>query len=301
MLKSLMARYYQATYQNLLQGILSGHLLHVDETEVKLQTGKGYVWVFTNLEAVVYMYKPTREGDFLRDLLKDFHGVLVSDFYAAYDSINCAQQKCLIHLMRDMNQELLNNPYDEELQSITRPFGALLMAIVTTVDAHGLKRCYLNKHKHEVAGYFHLLSKRCFQSEPAESLRKRLTKCQDKLFTFIDHDGVPWNNNNAENAVKQFAYYREETPGSLKEAGLTDYLVLLSICQTCRYKGVSFLKFLVSREQNVDAFREGRPPRRAPRIEIYPKGFIPPNLVNLHGGKSAQEREEASESHQQEM
>ena len=33
-------------------------------------------------------------------------------------------------------------------------------------------------------------------------------KCRDKLFTFIKYDGVPWNNNNAENAIKRFAYYR---------------------------------------------------------------------------------------------
>ena len=74
MFKSLMARYYKSTYQKLLTKILSGPLLHVDETEVKLQTGKGYVWVFTNLEEVVYMYRPTREGEFLRDLLKSFRG-----------------------------------------------------------------------------------------------------------------------------------------------------------------------------------------------------------------------------------
>jgi Transposase IS66 family len=41
-------------------------------------------------------------------LLKNFHGVLVSDFYSAYDTIGCPQQKCLIHLIRDINQELLN-------------------------------------------------------------------------------------------------------------------------------------------------------------------------------------------------
>ena len=128
MFKSLMARYYRPTYQRLLDKILSGDVLHVDETEVKLRTGKGYVWVFTNLEEVVFMYRPTREGDFLQELLKDFHGVLVSDFYAAYDSLDCPQQKCLIHLMRDMNQELLNNPFDEELQSVTGPFGILLRA-----------------------------------------------------------------------------------------------------------------------------------------------------------------------------
>src|SRR5437868_2137542 len=114
--------------------------------------------------------------------------------------------------MRDMNRELLNNPYDEELRSITLPFGAMLRAIVATADEHRLKRRYLNKHKEDVDGYFRLLSERRFQSEAAEALRKRLSWCQGKLFTFIDHDGVPWNNNNAEHAVKQFAYYREQTP-----------------------------------------------------------------------------------------
>ena len=46
-----------------------------------------------NLEEVVYYYTETREGDFLQELLREFRGVLVSDFYAAYDSINCPQQK----------------------------------------------------------------------------------------------------------------------------------------------------------------------------------------------------------------
>jgi hypothetical protein len=143
MFKSLMASYYQATHQRLLEKIINGALLHVDETEVQLQTGKGYVWVFTNLEEVMYMYRPTREGDFLREMLKGFHGVLVSDFYGAYDGIDCPQQKCLIHLMRDINQELLNNPFDEELKSITLLFGILLRKIITTVDEYGLKRKYL--------------------------------------------------------------------------------------------------------------------------------------------------------------
>jgi hypothetical protein len=87
---------------------------------------------------------------------------------------------------------------------------------------------------------------------------------------------VSWNNNNAENAIKRFAYYREDTIGVLTEAGLADYLVLLSLFQTCRYKGVSFYKFLLSREQDIDAFRRTkRPVRQAPAIEVYPPGFVP--------------------------
>jgi predicted RecB family nuclease len=266
--KDLTASYYQGTYRGLLDKILAGGLLHVDETEVTLHSGKGYVWVFTNLEEVVFMYRPTREGDFLKELLKDFRGVLVSDFYAAYDSIESPQQKCLIHLMRDINEELLRNPFDEELQSITRPFGTLLRDIVTTVDQHGLKRRHLERHNPEVEEFFRNLGEQHFQSEAAQSLRTRLNKNREKLFTFIHHDGVPWNNNNAENAIKRFAYYREDTVGIMKESGLTSYLVLLSICHTCRYKGVSFLKYLLSRERDVDVFCKGKQRKREAMIEM---------------------------------
>jgi hypothetical protein len=41
---------------------------------------------------------------------------------------------------------------------------------------------------------------------------------------------------------------------------------------------VSFLKFLLSRERDLDAFgTPGRARRRRPEIEVYPKGFVPPH------------------------
>jgi hypothetical protein len=228
------------------------------------------------------MYRPTREGKFLQDMLRDFKGVLVSDFYAAYDSLGCPQQKCLIHLIRDMNQELLNNPYDLEFQSVTKPFSSLLRSIVATVDEHGLKRRHLKRHTAEVAEFFQTLSAQSFRSEAAQSLQERMIRNQDKLFTFIQHDGVPWNNNNAENAIKRFAYYRENTVGVMTEKGLNDYLLLLSIYQTCRFKGISFFKFLLSRVLDINEFSEGKRIRKRRRdLELYPSGFVPAHLVRF--------------------
>jgi hypothetical protein len=126
-----------------------------------------------------------------------------------------------------------------------------------------------------VDSFFNGLAKRAFRSDAAEALRKRLLKYRDKLFTFIEHDGVPWNNNNAENAIKQFAYYREDAKGIVTELGLCNHLVLLSIYQTCRYKRVSFLKFLASGLPDLDAFRERK--RSSPgkfTLETYPEGFV---------------------------
>ncbi len=56
----------------------------------------------------------------MQTAMKDFKGVLVSDFYSAYDSMDCPQQKCLIHLMRDLNDDMLKNPYNDDLRQIVQ-------------------------------------------------------------------------------------------------------------------------------------------------------------------------------------
>jgi hypothetical protein len=268
------ARRYRAAYKRILDRIGGGELVHADETHVNLQKGKGYVWALTNLEDVAYIYRPNREADFLHGLLRGFKGVLVSDFYTGYDSLPCDQQKCLIHLIRDINGDMMSNPYDEEFKSLAGELGELLRSIVGTIDRYGLKRRHLHKHKAEVTRFFRALESRVYGSELALGYQKRLLKYEGKLFTFLDHDGVPWNNNNAEHAVKAFAYYRRISDGQVREGPLSDYLVLLSVYQTCKYRGVSFLKFLLSGEADVDAYCQGRRRKKCPaRLEVYPKGF----------------------------
>src|SRR5206468_7371513 len=86
-IKILMASRYRQTLKGILARIVAGGLVHIDETEVKLRKSKGYVWVLTSMEDVVYIYRPNREADFLHDLLRDSKTVLVSDFYPRYDTL----------------------------------------------------------------------------------------------------------------------------------------------------------------------------------------------------------------------
>jgi len=216
------------------------------------------VWVFTNTKEVVFAYAESREGSVLKELLGDFQGVLVSDFYAAYDGIDCPQQKCLVHLMRDMNDDLLANPFDEEFKGLARAFSGLLRAMVETIDAHGLRKWYLRKHKAAVDKFYDDVFGRAYQSEAASKLQKRLEKNRDKLFTFLSYDGVSWHNNNAEHAIKHFAVYRRAQYGLSTAESIRQYLVLLSIFQTCKYRDISFLKFLLSKETDVGRCRTAR-------------------------------------------
>ena len=108
--KYLLSQYYRTTYSKSFHYILSGNIIHADETHINFQKGKGYVWVLANMENVIYVYRPTQGRELASRFTRDFKGVLITDFYSAYDSIDCEQQKCLVHLIRDMNDDLRSNP-----------------------------------------------------------------------------------------------------------------------------------------------------------------------------------------------
>ena len=253
-MKTRTADYYKETKQQILERIVHSDLVHADETRANIKGKAAFVWVLATFHEVFYFFSDTREGEIAQKLLAGFKGVLVSDFYTAYDSIGCPQQKCLIHLMRDLNDEILNNPFDEQLKQIVIDFGDLLKPIIEPVERHGLKKYFLKKHLRRVDRFYRDLELFDYQSEAALKCKDRFERNRDKLFTFLNYDGVPWNNNNAEHAVKAFAGLRDVIAGSSTEKGTDEYLTLLSICQTCKYSGLDFLDFLRSGEKDIDRF-----------------------------------------------
>jgi hypothetical protein len=259
------------TKRKILNRIIHGNVIHADETRANIKGHLAYVWVLTNLREVVYIIAESREGETVQELLKNFKGVLVSDFYAAYDAIACPQQKCLIHLMRDLNEEILNNPFDVEMKSIAVGFAGLLKPMVETIDRRGLKKYFLRKHSTDVNRSYQFLNASDFKSEAASKCKQRFEKNRDKLFTFLRYDDVPWNNNNAEHAIKAFARLRDVISGTSTKKGVDVYLTLLSVAQTCEYQGLDFLSFLRSEEKDVETYSCNR--RRHPRRQNFGFGI----------------------------
>lgn len=254
--KSQYAKRYTCTVDKIKDVLFEGTVLHVDETKVSIKGVPGYVWILTNFDTVLYLYRVTRETDFLKEMLQDFKGIVVSDFYPGYDELPCLQQKCLIHLIRDFNDDLFVNQLDEELKEVASNFGILLRKIVGTIDTYGLKHRHLNKHKKDVEIFYTRHIEKEYESELAVKYQKRFKRYKKSLFTFLNHDSIPWNNNNAEHAVKPFAAKRRTVNGLFTEISIADYLVLLSIQQTCEYRGIKFLDFLRSGEMSIEAYWE---------------------------------------------
>jgi hypothetical protein len=191
-------------------------------------------------------------------MLAPFRGVLVSDFYTGYDYLPCEQQKCLVHLVRDIDDDLLRNPLDQELKRLAEAFGTLLRAIVSTIDRFGLRCRHLKKHKREVNRFMEDEVAKELTSELATKYAKRFKKYSSRMFTFLDHNGVPWNNNNAEHAIKRFAKYRRDNDGRFSEKTVKEYLILSSVFETCEFNNVNVLKFLLSKERTVESLTRAR-------------------------------------------
>src|SRR5205085_532217 len=60
---------YRSTYNGIVRELCAGNLLHVDETKINTKGQDGVVWVFASMTNVIYMYRDTREGAFLKDML----------------------------------------------------------------------------------------------------------------------------------------------------------------------------------------------------------------------------------------
>ena len=252
--KEIVAKRYKNTYKEIISNMCASSLIHVDETMAKIKGIDGYVWVFANHESVYYEFRETREPDFLKELLKDFKGVLISDFYTGYDSVECRQQKCLVHLIRDLNEDFLKHQLDLELKNIVIQFGNLLRNIIESIDKYGLKKMHLNKHKKDVEKFYTKVISINFESELAMSYQKRFLKYREKLFLFLEYDSIPWNNNNAEHAIKPFAKWRKKISKCLTKQNIENHLILLSILQTCKYHGINFFEFLKSGKMSIFDF-----------------------------------------------
>jgi hypothetical protein len=191
----------------------------------------------------------------MHELLVGYTGVLCTDFYSGYDSVNCVQQKCWAHLIRDLNDDLRKFPFDAELEKFVSVVRDLIVPIFEAVEKYGLKKRNLHKFKKDVDRFYdQQIDNKKYRSSLMNTYQKRFSKYRDKLFVFMERDGVPWNNNMAERALRHIAVQRKIS-GSFGKDGILRYLLLLGVTQSCRFQNKSLLQFLLSREEDIDLFK----------------------------------------------
>ncbi|NEX23320.1 TM0106 family RecB-like putative nuclease [Thiorhodococcus mannitoliphagus] len=246
--------FYTETEQALTQKILSSSFIHADETKISIQGVEQFVWVFSDGKHVVFKLTPTREARIVHEFLGEYSGTLISDFYPGYDSVKCKQQKCWVHLIRDLNDDLWVSPFDIEFEKFVLEVKNLIVPILETVDKYGAKTKRLSKFTSIIEKFYEETINKTYSSDITPKYQKRFLRYRNSLFAFIMEDDLPWNNNAGERAIRHLAVQRKIS-GAFFESMTPQYLLLLGLMQTCRFQNKSLLKFLLSKEKDIDEFK----------------------------------------------
>lgn len=200
------------------------------------------------------MLTKTRDSFIAKDLLEGYKGILISDFYAGYDSFDCMQQKCWVHLIRDINNDLWKNPLDNEYEEFVNSVRNVIIPIIQSTYRFGLKKYHLIKHQGMIDRFYKKhIDNLHYTSDLCLKYQKRFKRYRESLFTFIKYDGVSWHNNAAENRVRHICVQRKIS-GSFGGDQFPHYLRMVGVMQTCQLQNKSFLDFLISNEISIDRF-----------------------------------------------
>jgi transposase len=100
-----------AWYEQIGEQAKSSAVLHADETGWRVNGQRSWLWCFANDRNCYYMIEYCRGSPTLQKFFSEaFEGVLITDFWAAYDSVEAAdRQKCLPHLLHELEKVDLRN------------------------------------------------------------------------------------------------------------------------------------------------------------------------------------------------
>ena len=216
-------------------------VVHSDETSWWVAGPGWWLWVFTTQLFTFYVVAQSRGRELLNDILgKDFGGVLVSDCLAIYDDATALQHKCYAHHHQAIRKAKDLHP--KQGQGFLCEVAAMLRAAVA------LQQQKAELSPQTFSDLRQTLEHKAVQllepprSEPnEESVRNRLNKQRDHLFTFLDHDGVDATNNLAERQLRPAVIARKISCSNKTPKGARTWQILTSLAATCAQRTTSFI------------------------------------------------------------
>jgi len=215
----------------------SSHL-HADETGWRVNGITYWLWCFANDQCCYYMIDRSRGSPALQQFFTEaFNGVLITDFWGPYAAVSADdRQYCLVHLLRDMEAVDQHN-HGAEWQAFAKRLRRLLR--------DGIR---LRKRADYAPGRYpsrvRLLDQRLTAlalEEPTDGDARRLTmrlrKHVDHIFTFLDYQDVPFENNFAERQIRPAVILRKNGQSNRSDRGAATQAVLMSVYRTLRLRG----------------------------------------------------------------
>jgi len=237
-----------AWYEEIQQQALQAAVLHADETGWRVDGKTHWLWCFCTRDLTYYMINRSRGSPaLLKFFIEEFSGTLVTDFWGAYNAVCCAlRQTCLVHLLREIEQTEKYKSPGENWLAFAKKLRRLL------ADSIRLWRRKEEFSPKEYASRRRRLTRRLqvlintdWNNKHAKRLLKRLRRHQNDLFTFLDRDNVPFDNNHAERSIRPAVIIRKNSYGNRSQRGADCQAVLMSVFRTLKQRGHDPIRTIV--------------------------------------------------------
>ena len=238
--------------QELEQQLKQEPVLNVDETGWRTNGDKRYLWAFVAARYVVYTVALTRGSEVLVDLLGAvFQGILCNDRFSAYLKYHQGKgQFCWAHLKRNLLGilELTKSSAVERFCRDALAQHARLFRLWHKFRQGQIDRRQLLLRSVPIQKRIVELAERHLDSphRKVRNLATALFGYNDRLFTFLEQEGVEPTNNSAERALRTGVQWRKICFGNRSAAGERATARLLTVAETCDLQHRNILAYLAA-------------------------------------------------------
>lgn len=239
-----------APCQELERQLKGEPVLNVDETGWRTNGDKRYLWAFVAARYVVYTVAATRGSEVLVRLLGAvFRGILCSDRFSAYLKYHSGQaQFCWDHLKRTLLGivEFTKTSAVERFCRDALAEHARLFRLWHKFRGGRIDRSQLLLRSIPIQKRIFTLAQRHLDSpnRDVRNLATALFEHNERLFTFLEHEGVEPTNNSAERALRTGVQWRKICFGNRSANGEIATARLLTVAETCDLQRLNILAYL---------------------------------------------------------
>ena len=254
--------YLSLVYDRLHQLIYDNHVIHVDETPVKVMRidnnkvkncKKTYMWVYRNRPTdeshpiVLFDWQPSRKADHPREFLKSFSGAVITDGYLVYHKLGKEREDltiggCWIHARRPFAEFIksLKSSADGTIAQEAYSMITEIMHIDNGFD--DLPSCDRLKQRQlvlakKIDAYFAWIKHKYTQVAHNSTIGKALAYSihqEPYLRTFLNDGDIPMDNNYAEQAIRPFTIGRKNFILIESSNGARASAMLYSLVETAK-------------------------------------------------------------------
>lgn len=229
-------------YEQLKKDALSSAVLHGDETGWRVNGRTHWLWCFSNSEATYYMIDRSRGSPAINEFFQEFFdGVLITDFWAAYNAVSCAdRQMCLVHLLGELKKVAMYKDSSGDWAAFSKKLKRLLRdSIRLWKRREQLDKQLYARRRELIELRLRELIEAQWDNSQARRLRDRLDRYEDYLFTFLDKPYVPFDNSHAERSIRPAVIMRKNSYSNRSEKGTRTQSTLMSVFRTLKQRNAN--------------------------------------------------------------